>query len=218
MKPCPCICVVIGPGIFGGIPNRGDCGAISDKGGRVVFEEFRRCKLAPFCGSGSWLIKASILFCVYGFTALPSDIPSGETGLVDAVLGTCVEPSLLAVPCTCVEDDGRGLWVADAVFRFLSLSSHLPASISSISRERASYRRSCSRISRTVYSLYRAYNLVTSCGIKCACLLASFTEGRLGLGAFLFREPGDSSPFCNRVSRSDCSSTSLFASSLSSQR
>lgn len=115
--------------------------------------------------------------------------------------------------------DGRGDWVALAVRCLCNLSSHLPASISRYSRVAVSYRLSASLISRTAISRYRAYSLVTNCGIKCACWLASCTVANLGLGSFLFLLPGSVSPFLPFASSpSNRSSRSALTSSFSNHK
>jgi len=58
---CGGICAGIEPDTLGGIPKRGDCGAISESGGRVVFDDVLRWPPELCCGGGSWFIKASIV-------------------------------------------------------------------------------------------------------------------------------------------------------------
>lgn len=67
-----------------------------------------------------------------------------------------------------------------------------------------------------VLSRYRVYRRATSFGIRCACCEASSTVGRLGLGAFRFLAPGDTSP--SSPSPLTWPSRSLFTSSFSNCR
>ena len=79
---------------------------------------------------------------------------------------------------------------AIALSSFSILSSHSPLSISSTSCCRIAYRLSSSLIASTIEYLYRAYNLSAKTGNLSLCSMASIVVGEIGLGTFLFLDPG----------------------------